>query len=82
MSWNPKGQACHLACRLPVLTRVSLSLPPLPYAAVVPRCVFILENVVPGKAEHLEQMNRLLGFSPLRLEASLVSGACRDRLYW
>lgn len=49
---------------------------------VSPHCAFVLENVVPRLEASLLEMNRCVGVNPLRLNASEVSAAARDRYYW
>jgi hypothetical protein len=50
--------------------------------AIVPECVWVLENVVPHREEDAERISREVGAAPLRLQAAEVSPAARDRLYW
>lgn len=42
----------------------------------------LLENVVPREDSQTEAMNRHMQLAPIRLNASEVSAASRDRLYW
>lgn len=49
---------------------------------ISPHCAFVLENVVPRLEASLLEMNHRVGVNPLRLNASEVSAAARDRYYW